>query len=112
MPKLFLYPPPPIREVLPTPPPVPVLLDFRRRRKARVGIFTVRKKDGAQRLILDARQANACHRAPPTTRLSTPASLAALDLSAQTLIADGFGSILGEDAPIVTAESGDVGDCF
>ncbi|CAE7396843.1 unnamed protein product, partial [Symbiodinium pilosum] len=83
------------------------LLDFRRRRKARVGIFTVRKKDGAQRLILDARQANACHRAPPTTRLSTPPSLTALDLTAQTLESDGFGGILGEEAPTVTAESGD-----
>ena len=69
-----------------------------------MGIFTVRKKDGAQRLILDARQANACHR--------TPASLAALDLSAQTLEADGFGGVLGDDDPQVTAESGDVGDCF
>ena len=88
------------------------LLDFRRRRKARVGFFTVHKKDGAQRLILDARQANACHRAPPTTRLSTPASLTALDLTAQTLEADGFGGIYGEEGPTVTAESGDVGDCF
>ena len=88
------------------------LLDFRRRRKARVEIFTVRKKDGAQRLILDARQANACRRAPPTTRLSTPASLTALDLTAQTLESDGFGGILGEEAPTVTAESRDGGDCF
>ncbi|CAE7329096.1 unnamed protein product, partial [Symbiodinium sp. CCMP2456] len=84
------------------------LLDFRRRRKARVGIFTVRKKDGAQRL----RQANACHRALPSTRFSTPASLTALDLTAQSLEADGFGGILGDDGPTITSESGDVGDCF
>ncbi|CAE7263778.1 unnamed protein product [Symbiodinium sp. CCMP2592] len=43
------------------------LLTFRRRRKARVGFFVVRKKDGMQRLIVDARQSNQRHRRPPTT---------------------------------------------
>ncbi|CAE7204167.1 unnamed protein product [Symbiodinium sp. CCMP2592] len=87
------------------------LLTFRRRRKARVGFFTVRKKDtDQQRLIIDARQANSCHRPPPTTRLATPAGMTNLDLSPGTLESDGFGGYLGEAC--VTGEAGDVGDCF
>ncbi|CAE7356621.1 unnamed protein product [Symbiodinium sp. CCMP2592] len=87
------------------------LLTFRRRRKARVGFFTVRKKDtDQQRLIIDARQANSCHRPPPTTRLATPAGMTNLDLSPGTLESDGFGGYLGEAC--VTSEAGDVGDCF
>ncbi|CAE7381652.1 unnamed protein product [Symbiodinium microadriaticum] len=82
----------------------------RRRRKARVGFFTVHEKGGAQRLIVDARQANACHRSPPTTRLATPAGMINLDLSAQTLEADGYGGTFGD--PEISAEAGDVGDCF
>ena len=75
-----------------------------------MGIFTVRKKAGARRLIIDARQANACHRSPPTTRLATPAGMVNLDMSAQTLEADGYGGTLGD--PEISAEAGDVGDCF
>ena len=86
------------------------LLDFRRRRKARVGFFTVRKKDGHQRLIIDARQANSCHQPPPVTRLATPAGITAVDLTRETLLSNGFGEAL--DMNGVTAEAGDVGDCF
>ena len=50
------------------------LVSFRRVLKARVGLFTVWKKDGNQRLIIDAREANACHRSPPTTRLGGSAA--------------------------------------
>ena len=91
------------------------LLTFRARRKARVGFFTVKKKDGMQRLIIDARQANSCHRPPPTTRLGTPAGLCSLDLSDDTLESHGFGGIMGDGDKQnvqVTAEAGDVGDCF
>ena len=84
------------------------LLDFRRRRKARVGIFTVRKKGNWQRLIVDARQANALQRTPPTARLATAAGLASLDLSYNTLVSSGFSDVLPEPA----GETGDVGDCF
>ena len=56
------------------------LLTFRRGRKALVGFFTVKKKDGMQRLIVDCRQSNECHRPPPRTRLATPSGLTALDL--------------------------------
>ena len=87
------------------------LLTFRRRRKARVGFFTVKKKGtDQQRLIIDARQANSCHRPPPSTKLSTPAGMVALDLSPGSLEADGFGGYFGDSH--VSAESGDVGDCF
>ena len=75
-----------------------------------MGFFTVHEKGGAQRLIVDARQANACHRSPPTTRLATPAGMINLDLSAQTLEADGYGGTFGD--PEISAEAGDVGDCF
>ena len=48
------------------------LLCFRLRVKAQAAFFTVKKKDNyRQRLIIDARQANACHRRPPTTKLAT-----------------------------------------
>ena len=91
------------------------LLDFCLRRRARAGIFMVKKKDGMQRLIIDARQANAFQRTPPTTRLGTPASLTSLDLSPDTLVANGCGGLLGRDEAgkiQVSAEAGDVGDCF
>ena len=87
------------------------LLALRRRRKARAGIFSVMKKDQTQRLIVDARQANACHYRPPTTRLSTPSGLLSLDYSLETLEASGFGGLL-IDQPGGHAEAGDVGDCF
>lgn len=87
------------------------LLALRRRRKARAGIFSVMKKDQTQRLIVDARQANACHYRPPTTRLSTPSGLLSLDYSLETLEASGFGGPLS-DHPGGHAEAGDVGDCF
>ena len=86
------------------------LLTFHRRRKARVGFFTVRKKGtDQQRLIIDARQANSCHRPPPSTKLRTPAGMVALDLSPGSLEADGFGGYLGDCHD--SAESGGVGDC-
>ena len=90
------------------------LLTFRRREKGRIGVFTVNEKDGWQRLIIDARVANASHQRPPTTRLSTPASLISLDYSPETMEANGFGGVAGDSdsALFPTAESGDVGDCF
>ncbi|CAJ1358771.1 unnamed protein product [Effrenium voratum] len=84
------------------------LLDFRRRRKARVGLFTVRKKQNWQRLIVDARQANFLQQAPPTARLATAAGLAAVDLSAHSLGIDVEAE--GYEGP--AGETGDVGDCF
>lgn len=88
------------------------LLTFRHRAKAYASFFTVKKKDNFhQRLIIDARQANACHRRPPTTRLATPAGLISLDLAPSSLEAQGYGEV-HEGRVNPTAETGDVGDCF
>lgn len=92
------------------------LLCFRRRVKAQAAFFTVKKKDNYhQRLIIDARQANACHRRPPTTKLATPAGLLSLDMSPDTLQGNGFGEVTYGGRPLgsqPSAETGDVGDCF
>ena len=91
------------------------LLTFRRRQKAKVGMFAVVKKGNkpgnSQRLIVDCRQANALQRRPPSTRLSTPASLTDLDFSTEALSANGFDidTMEGFDPGI---DTGDVGDCF
>ena len=93
------------------------LLTFRRRQKAKVGMFTVKKKGNrpgnTQRLIVDCRQANYLQRPPATTRLATPAGLAALDFDWETLSAAGFSGIRGEpNFANAGLETGDVGDCF
>ncbi|CAE8642006.1 unnamed protein product [Polarella glacialis] len=81
------------------------LLTFRRRAKAKVGFFVVAKKDGMQRLIVDARVPNMCHRRPPPTRLGT--SGAYLDLDLGDHAASGFGPVYEP-----SGNEGDVGDCF
>ncbi|CAK0906294.1 unnamed protein product, partial [Prorocentrum cordatum] len=53
----------------------------RRRLKGRIGLFFVKKKEGAIRLIVDARNPNACHKPPPTTQLGTAQSFAELNLA-------------------------------
>jgi hypothetical protein len=55
------------------------LISFRKKIKAQAGLFFVWKssKKGI-RLIVDARQANACHRRPPKTKLGGAAALAEL----------------------------------
>eukprot|EP00438_Fugacium_kawagutii_P029955 Skav226337 [mRNA] locus=scaffold3640:32863:33678:+ [translate_table: standard] len=74
-------------------------------------IFAVKKKDGAQRLIVDARQANWSHQRPPKTQLSTAAGMLGLDLSPETLEANGFGEpYTFSSRPCF--EAGDVSDCF
>ena len=90
------------------------LMTFRSRMKGRVGMFTVKKKvsaDGTpwQRLIIDARQANACHRPPPTTNLAGAGGMVELDLSDGYLKDAGFGA-LSTHRPM--GNEGDVGDCF
>ncbi len=88
------------------------LLTLRRRQKARMGLFAVKKKGNragnTQRLIVDCRQANALQRRPPTSKLSTPASLASLDFNSEVLENNGFET----DHISPEIETGDVGDCF
>ncbi|CAE8717298.1 unnamed protein product, partial [Polarella glacialis] len=81
------------------------LLTFRRRAKAMVGFFCVAKKDNMQRLIVDARVPNMCHRRPPPTRLGTSGAYLDLDLGEHA--ASGFGPIYEP-----SGNEGDVGDCF
>jgi len=57
------------------------LVSFRRRISSRVGIFFVDKKNGAIRMVIDARQANQLHRAPPHVALGSARAWAMLDLS-------------------------------
>ncbi|CAK0858852.1 unnamed protein product [Prorocentrum cordatum] len=85
------------------------LIGFRKRLKAKVGIFFVKKKDPAWiRLIIDARQANRCHKTPPKTRLGSVGGFCELDLS-DTALRDlgGFGGIAE-----IWGGTSDVDDCF
>eukprot|EP00973_Karenia_brevis_P007506 1015810-Karenia_brevis.AAC.1 len=63
------------------------LVSFRRRIRARVGIFFVLKKDGRYRLVLDARETNRTHRSPPHCALGTPGALAHQDWSSTAIAA-------------------------
>ncbi|CAK0801165.1 unnamed protein product, partial [Prorocentrum cordatum] len=86
------------------------LITFRPRLRARAAIFFVKKKKpGENRMIVDARQANACHRAPPTTRLGSAGALADLDFSDGDGSFGGVGSVVGWDPH---GKEADVEDCF
>ncbi|CAK0875323.1 unnamed protein product [Prorocentrum cordatum] len=87
-------------------------LTWRRRLKGRAGIFVVKKKDGLQRLIIDARAANRAHRPPPTTRLGSSRCMADLGLSDPRLKASGFGGLGSGSAAGPAGLEGDVGGCF
>ncbi|CAK0906705.1 unnamed protein product, partial [Prorocentrum cordatum] len=56
------------------------LVGARARRKACISAFFVRKKNGDQRMVLDARQANELQRLPPKTALASGEALAAINL--------------------------------
>ena len=55
------------------------LVAARTRRRADIGLFFLRTKDGRLRVFLDARQANEYHRPPPHTSLASVNALTALD---------------------------------
>eukprot|EP00972_Heterocapsa_arctica_P097873 14440595-Heterocapsa_arctica.AAC.1 len=74
---------------------------FRERIKGRVGIFFRSKKNGDQRMVVDARDPNQAHKRAPHTRLGTPATIGALDLSPQALAAVGADSV---DAHVATID--------
>lgn len=58
---------------------------LRARVKGRIGIFFRAKKNGDQRMVIDCRDPNQGHRRAPHSRLGTPATIAAVDLSATAL---------------------------
>ena len=72
------------------------LIGFRREVRGRIGIFFVKKKDGSQRLIIDAREANRLHKRPPHSWLGTVGALKRLDLS-DSAISDACGGALPSD---------------
>jgi len=70
------------------------LLGFRVAIKAKVGLFFVKKKKPTEiRMVVDARQANRCHRRPPVTRLSSANALVELDMSSEGLDVEGVGRL-------------------
>ncbi|CAK0803320.1 unnamed protein product, partial [Prorocentrum cordatum] len=77
------------------------MLEWRRRGSPRVGLFTVWKKNGKQRLIVDARLSNLCFASPDPVDLATGGSLAPLEVDpgppvclAQVDIQDAFYHLL------------------
>ena len=65
------------------------LVSFRTSVKAKAGMFFVRKRGSTQtdaiRLVIDARQACACHRRPPKVQLGSARAMCDLDLSDEVL---------------------------
>ncbi|CAK0842560.1 unnamed protein product [Prorocentrum cordatum] len=87
-------------------------LTWRLRLKGRAGICLVKKKDGLQRLIIDARAENRAHRPAPTTRLGSSRCMGDLDLSDPRLKAFCFGGIGSGSAAYPSGLEGDAGRCF
>ena len=70
------------------------LLSFRRKIKAPVGIFFVKKKTpDAIRMVIDARVANRFHQPPKHTPLGTAGAYSQLDLSLDAATDAGFGTL-------------------
>ncbi|CAK0869503.1 unnamed protein product [Prorocentrum cordatum] len=86
------------------------LLTRRPLQKGHAGIFAV-KKDGPQRLIMDAQAANRARRLPPPIRSGSSRCMADLDLSDPRLRASGFGGLSSGPPASPTGLKGDVGDC-
>jgi hypothetical protein len=61
------------------------LIGFRRSVKAFIGFFAVGKKDGMQRLVIDARPPNFFHRRAPYSTLATVGGISEIDMSRATL---------------------------
>ncbi|CAK0855346.1 unnamed protein product [Prorocentrum cordatum] len=77
------------------------VLEWRRHGSPRVGLFTVWKKNGKQRLIVDARLSNLCFASPDSVDLATGGSFASLEVDpgppvclAQVDIQDAFYHLL------------------
>ena len=86
------------------------ILSFRRRPRAFAGLFFVKKKDGAIRLIVDARQANRYHKRPPKTCLGSGGAMVGLDLSDECLLETAGAGCVSEVE--ICGSPGDVIDGF
>ena len=62
------------------------LLSWRRRARAHIGIFFIRKKDGRLRVVIDGRLPSAMHRRPPRSGLAIPSVLSRLLLSDEAIM--------------------------
>ena len=82
------------------------MLSFRSAIKAEVGLFFVKKKEDQIRLIIDARQANFCHRPPPRTCLGSAGAMTELSLPARLATDSGAAELF------VTTSAADVDDSF
>ena len=91
------------------------LIGFRHAVKAKAGLFFVKKKLGADgipwiRLVVDARQACACHQRPPKVFLGSSRAISEIDMSTETLEhLGGCGGVA--ELPIFAADT-DVNDSF
>jgi hypothetical protein len=89
---------------------------FRTKASAKVGVFTVAKKDGMLRLVFDCRPANALCRKAPYSSLSTSGAFANLDLSDDFLFEEGHertedGSLCADGVPLeVSFSAADLAD--
>ena len=61
------------------------VLGFRKKYRSKVGLFTVIKKDGSLRLVVDCRLTNQLHRPPPGVSMATAGAWATIDLSDEFL---------------------------
>ena len=80
------------------------LLGGRKRRKADIGFFMVPKKGDLLRLIVDARQANALHRLPPSTRLASVERLLGVSVHPLVVGPDLEAESSEDDSPNADAE--------
>lgn len=63
----------------------------RRGIRSRMALFSVREKDGSQRMIVGAREANQMMRPPPCSVRGGPGAIASMDLSPEALAGAGGG---------------------
>ena len=97
------------------------LVCFRRTARCDVGVFTVNRKDGRQRVVVDARLANTAYDSPDPVHLATGGAFAYLDAQPETAICVGGTDIrvafyamllppeLVEDFGLPALRAGDVG---
>ena len=92
------------------------LIGFRKRIRAKVGLFFVWKSSRKGiRLIVDARMPNACHKRPPKTKLGGASAIADVDAFADeddlALLNEGYGGPVELPCKMF-GDTGDVSDAF
>ena len=81
--------------------------------RGRAGIFFVRKSDGVkQRLIVDARRANARFGEPPAVKLCSPEAFAKFEVTEEADYNEGISSGFSEGRHALFGGLSDIKDCF